>query len=404
MDFPCDSVLPCAESIGSDGLKNPHFYPEKDSIFRKFQTFVSQTKIPGERLFENFFWIVLALASTANALPQPEVRWKVPEVTETTPWQVAMVQGVVLVGSPHSNWVSAYSERGQLLWKRRLAWPWGQSLINLNGEILFPGPGWLLQPATGELRLQVPLSVGGWTVPWSEGSDWLHLSPQGEIQLGEREHPRWETRLQLRLPQGDRWWGPPVVQGKRIFVGTSQGELRSIQWGSPPQVRPLAPLPRPLFAPVAHPLGVLGVSLEGRIALRSPERNWEARFPGWKECFSEQGVSLASPQVDEAGNAYVALRHSLRSWDASGKLRWQRPLACQSHAFLHEGGLYVVDASPALLQLAPASGQVLQCWPLAGPLQAEPFFDGGKVALLLDGGELWVLALDGLSEPATPGR
>lgn len=216
-------------------LKKLHSFPEKCSIFPKFETFELQGKDPGEQIFAWTRWVLrtcvwaTALLPTV-ALAQPATWIKVPAESGEFLWQISVQPDLLLVGTPHSSWLYAYSLKGELLWKRPVDWPlilpprmWqGLLLLQQAGQ-----PAWLLQPQTGELRQRLPREFSGWTVPW-DSQRWVQLGAQGEVRLGSRDWKQWVTLGQLRLERGDAWLGPPAVSRSFLFITTKLGHLQRL--------------------------------------------------------------------------------------------------------------------------------------------------------------------------------
>lgn len=372
-------------------LKNTHFSSEKNSTFRKFETFVSQTKVPGERVFG---WLVcLTLLCTPNALAQPWLSWKVPGTLGPAGWQARIYQGIVLVTSPHSNFLYAYSSGGKLMWKREMSWPLTRSPQLIEDKLLFQQPGQsavLVQPETGETRQVLPRGRDGWTVP-RDARSWVQLGNAGQLLTVNKEWTEFRNLGHLRLQRGDEWLGPPVVVGSMVYLGTARGQLHQVdlqaRWRSS---QPGTQLPRPLVSPVAHPSGVLTVSVSGLLALRGQTANWIKPFPGWIQCYSSRGDVLARPAVDEAGNIYLATRGQVIAWSPLGRRLWSRSLPCASAVQWREGGCYLADASPAILKLDPATGATLTRLPLPAPVATDPSIEKSLLAVALNNGEVFV--------------
>lgn len=372
-------------------LKNTHFSPEKYSIFWKFETFVSHWKVPGEHLFGSL--LTLLVLCTPNAWAQPWMSWKVPATLGPTDWQARVYQGIVLVTSPHSNFLYAYSSSGKLMWKREMSWPLSESPRLVEGQLLVQQPGQptvLIQPETGETRQALPREHHGWTIP-KDAKTWLQLTPEGQLLSVNKNWTEWKNLGQLRLRRGDEWLGPPVLVGSAVYLATARGHLQQVDLQSRWQSLALGTqLPRPLLAPIAHPLGVVEVSVNGLLALRSAQGSWIKPFPGWNECFSGSGEILARPSVDEAGNIYLATRHQVSSWDFNGKQRWRRRLNCSSAVIWRDGGCYLADTSPSILKLDPNSGDTLSKLDLPAGVASDPSIEKSLLAVVLNNGEVLV--------------
>lgn len=372
-------------------LKNTHFSSEKNSTFRKFETFVSQTKVPGERLFGWLF--CLAVVCTPNALAQPWMTWKVPGTLGPADWQARIYQGIVLVTSPHSNFLFAYTSSGKLMWKREMSWPLSRSPELFEGQLLFQQPGQLavlVQPETGETRQILPREHPGWTVPRDTNS-WIQLGDGGQLLSANKQWTEWKNLGHLRLQRGDEWLGAPVVVGSTVYLGTARGHLHQVDLQSSWRSSTLGTqLPRPLLAPIAHPLGVVEVTVSGLLALRSNSGSWIKPFPGWKECYSGSGEILARPAVDGEGNIYLATRNQVACWDRAGQRRWTRPLRSASAVLWKEGGCYVADTSPAIVKLDAATGAVLSRLPLPAGVASDPAIEKTLLAVALTNGEVLV--------------
>lgn len=373
-------------------LKNTHFSSEKNSTFRKFETFVSQTKVPGEHLFGCLFY--LAVLCTPNALAQPWMTWKVPGTLGPADWQARIYQGIVLVTSPHSNFLYAYTSGGKLMWKREMSWPLSESPQVVDGQLLFQQPGQLavlVQPETGETRQVLPRLHPGWMVP-RDARSWLQLGEGGRLLTANKEWTEWKSLGHLRLQRGDDWLGPPVVVGSTVYLGTALGYLHQVNLQSGWRSSTLGiQLPRPLLPPTAHPLGVVEVAVSGLLALRTSTGNsWIKPFPGWNQCYSGSGEILARPAIDEAGNIYLATRNQLASWSPDGKRRWTSPLRSASAVLWSEGACYLADTSPAILKIDPASGTLLSRLPLPAGVASAPAIEKSLLAVALNNGQVVV--------------
>lgn len=370
-------------------LKNTHFFAEKNSTSRKFDPFVSRTKVPGERVFEFVLGFWLLCTPIANA--QPWTSWKVPETLGPDRWQVNLSQGIVLLSSPHSNWLYAYSSGGGLLWKRSLSWPMTQEPPVQDGLLLLQQkgqPAILLQPETGELRQRLDRQFSGWAVV-RDGKSWLRLGSDGQLSLGSPDWTQWQPKVQLRLDLGDQWLGPPVISGSAVYLATSRGQMQRVDlntWKS----RRLPPIQHPLLSPQPHPDGVMEVSADGLLTLIREGSSWVQRFPGQGNCYSREGEILARPCVDDAGNIYLATRLTLMSWDVNGKLRWSKALSCTSPVRWHQRSCYLVDGSPALLRLSDQTGEVVERTPLSARPTGQLAIEKQLLALALANGEVLV--------------
>jgi outer membrane protein assembly factor BamB len=365
-------------------LKNPHRFPEKDSIFRKFQTFVSQTRIPGERTF-GFLTVLCLMTSSAQA----DWRWKVPNELGQAGYRAELVQGVVLLGSSHSSWLYGYKPEGELLWKRQLGWPLNQSLQSVGGLALWPRPGWLVQPETGELRLLPPSP--GFTVP-GPGDSWLHINNNG--QLFQRLSQNWEQLGQLRLLQGETWIGPPLYHLGKFYAISSNGALvealtQKQGWNS----RVLTRCDRPLSAPLAHPRGLVLAGLSGRLQLCVPGgKSWTRASAAWENCYSQEGTLVALPCV--LGQTIVqASRQQIHAYSASGEVLWERSLAASCSPLVWQNRLFICNQEPTLLELHPDTGQVLHRRPLSAPPSTQPHASGQQLALALKDGQVVICNL-----------
>lgn len=372
-------------------LKNTHFSSEKNSTFRKFETFVSQTKVPGERLFG---WLFCLVVCTPNALAQPSMTWKVPGTLGPADWQARIYQGIVLVTSPHSNFLYAYTSGGKLMWKREMSWPLSESPQLVEGQLLFQQPGQLavlVQPETGETRQALPREHAGWTVP-RDAKTWIQLGQAGQLLSANKEWTEWKNLGHLRLQRGDEWFGPPVVVGSTVYLGTARGHLHQVDLQSRWRSATLGTqLPRPLLPPTAHPLGVVEVTVSGLLALRSNHGNsWIKPFPGWNQCYNGSGEILARPVVDPAGNIYLATRNQVTSWSPDGKRRWTRSVRNASAVLWKESGCYLADTSPAILKLDPVTGSVLSRLPLPAGVASDPAIEKSLLAVALNNGEVLI--------------
>ncbi len=372
-------------------LKNTHFSSEKNSTFWKFETFVSQTKVPGERLFGCVF--CLAVVCTPNALAQPSTTWKVPGTLGPADWQARIYQGIVLVTSPHSNFLYAYASSGKLMWKREMSWPLSRSPQLVEDKLLFQQdgqPAVLVQPETGETKQVLPRDHNGWTVPRDE-KNWIQLGQAGQLLTANKEWTEWRNLGHLRLPRGDDWFGPPVVVGSTVYLGTIRGNLHQVdlaeRWRSAVVG---TQLPRPLLPPTPHPLGVVGVTVSGLLSLRGNNASWVKPFPGWTQCYSGHGEILARPAIDSEGNIYLATRNQVSAWNPLGRKLWTRSLRCSSAVQWKEGGCYVADTSPAILKLDPASGATLSRLPLPAGVASAPAIEKTLLAVALNNGEIFV--------------
>ena len=371
-------------------LKNTHFYPEFNSTFWKFETFVSQAKVPGERFFGVFLAVWLLCTPIANA--QPWTAWKVPDTLGRDGWRVNLSRSTVLLSSSHSNWLYAYSNQGGLIWKRPLSWPWNDALTVQGGlwKIQQEGqPAILLQPETGELMQRQGRDFPGWTVPL-EGKSCLRLGPEGQLLTGSNDWLKWHQLTQLRLDQGDSWWGPPVISGSAAYVGTTRGQLQRVELASG-QTRRAPPIRHPLLPPQSYPDGVMEVSLDGYLTVIRGKSTWLGHFPGWSNCYGSRGQILARPAVDDQGRVYLATRQSLQSWDATGKLRWSLKLACDSPVYWQQKVCFVADSSPALLLLSADSGALLQRVALPAAAESGPAVEFPYVALALHNAQVVVI-------------
>lgn len=317
-----------------------------------------------------------------------------------------------------------------MLWKRPVDWPLIQPPRMWEGLLLLQQagqPAWLLQPQTGELRQRLPREFSGWTLPW-DNQRWIQLGEQGEVRLGTRDWTQWVTLGQLRLDRGDAWVGPPAVARSYMFVTTKLGHLQRLgpiedvlpaatakqesplpnegirskldftrsesdadpdettnTEETPPaqggealnrgrvrglRVRQLPGVGRPLFGPLPHPLGVVEVSLDGKVTLRRRRNPWLQRFPGWDDCYSKAGRLLPRPALDQAGNIFLASRETIHAWDAdTGQVLWKRQTLSATPVQVHGESLWtVVDDPPALLELSTRNGAERQRIELpAGP-------------------------------------
>ncbi|MBX3168116.1 MAG: PQQ-binding-like beta-propeller repeat protein [Candidatus Eremiobacteraeota bacterium] len=319
--------------------------------------------------------------------------WKVPGTLGPADWQARIYQGIVLVTSPHSNFLFAYGSDGKLMWKRDMSWPMTESPRLVNGQLLFQQPGQpavLVQPETGETRQILPRDHSGWTVP-RDAKSWIQLGDGGQLLSGNKEWTEWKNLGHLRLQRGDQWLGPPVLVGSTVYLGTARGHLHQVDLQSGWRSATLGTqLPRPLLPPSPHPLGVVEVTVSGLLALRSNSGNWIKPFPGWSQCYSGSGEILARPAVDDDGNIYLATRHQVASWDAGGRRRWTLPLRCASAVAWKEGGCYLADTSPAIVKLDPATGTVLSRLPLSAGVASDPAVEKTLMAVVLNNGEVMV--------------
>ncbi|MFN8606085.1 MAG: PQQ-binding-like beta-propeller repeat protein [Vulcanimicrobiota bacterium] len=310
-------------------------------------------------------------------------------------WQARIYQGIVLVTSPHSNFLFAYGSDGKLMWKRQMNWPLSQSPQLVDGQLLFQQPGQtavLVQPETGETRQVLPQTHTGWTIPRDEKT-WIQLGPGGQLLSANKQWTEWRSLGHLSLQRGDEWLGPPVLVGSRLFLATTRGRLQQVELGARWRSFSLSSqLPRPLLAPVAHPDGVVEVALSGLLALRGAQDSWVKPFPGWNQCFSGNGEVLARPAVDADGNIYLATRRQVCSWDRSGKVRWQRAMGCASALVLSEDACYLADSSPAILKLDPSTGRVLARSPLPAGVASDPAVEKSLLAVALNDGQVVVAA------------
>lgn len=379
-------------------LKINHLYSEKNSTSRKFETFVSRLKVPGERLFVFAWGCWLMCTPIANA--QPWSSWKVPANLGPAGWQVNLIQGTVLLSSPHSNWLYAYSPDGDLLWKRALSWPLSESPRLVDGLLLIQSegqPAILVQPTNGELRQRLPRSFSGWTVR-RDAQSWLQLRPDGKLLEGSKDWTEWREVAQLRLEQGDHWLGPPALGAGKIYLGTARGHLQSVDLGAW-QVHDYPFFGgRPLLPPLVHPEGALEVSVDGQLALRGDNSRWVQRFRGWANCYGGNGEILARPSVDPQGNVYLATRLGVHSWDVAGRLRWYVRRECTSAVFWHQEALFFMDAGPALVRMSPATGEVLERVPMPAGPASDLALEKQLVAVALRNGEVKVI-----TRPAPPG-
>jgi hypothetical protein len=438
-------------------LKIPHFFPEKNSTFPKFATFVSRFKIPGERSFDLALATFLAASLCCSPIgkSEPLSPLKVPGGGNHYSWQISVQPDVLLVGSPHSSWLYAYSRRGELLWKRPIDWPLIQAPRMWEGLLLLQQagqPAWLLQPQTGELRQRLPREFSGWTLPW-DNQRWIQLGEQGEVRLGTRDWTQWVTLGQLRLDRGDAWMGPPAVARSYLFVTTKLGHLQrlgpiedvlpaaSAKQDSPlpsegirskldftrsdtdsetdeapdasaPEtadsndalnrgrvrglrVRQLPGVGRPLFGPLAHPRGVVEVSLDGKVTLRRRQNPWVQRFPGWDSCYSLQGRLLPRPALDSEGNIFLATRDSIHAWNGdTGQVLWNQPTRSATPVQVHGNSVWtVVDDPPALLELSTRTGEFKQRIDLPAGPASELSVGSDLLALVLRDGTILTRAL-----------
>ena len=319
--------------------------------------------------------------------------WKVPAALGPADWQARVYQGIVVVTSPHSNFLYAYSSSGKLMWKRNMSWPLSESPRLVEGQLLVQQPGQpavLIQPETGETRQALPREHRGWTIPVGPQS-WIQLRSNGQLLSANKDWTEWKKLSQLRLLRGDEWLGPPVKVGSALYLATARGYLQQVDLNSEWRSQALGTqLPRPLLAPVAHPLGVVEVSVNGLLALRSAQGSWIKPFPGWNECFSGSGEILARPAVDEAGNIYLATRHQVASWDLNGNVRWRHRLKCSSAVLWREGGCYLADTSPSILKLDPGTGAILSQMTLPIGVASDPSVEKKLLAVVLKNGEVFV--------------
>ena len=372
-------------------LKITHFSSEKNSTSRKFETFVSHPKVPGER----FFGCLLGLmfVCTPNALAQPWTSWKVPGTLGPADWQARIYQGIVLVTSPHSNFLFAYGSDGKLMWKREMSWPLSESPRLVLGQLLFQQPGQpavLVQPETGETRQKLPGDHLGWTIPREEKS-WIQLGAGGQLSSANLQWTEWKSLGHVRLDRGDEWLGPPVLVGSNLYLATARGHLQQIDLSARWHSNSLGnQLPRPLLPPVSHPDGVVEVAVSGLLALRGPRSSWTRPFPGWTQCYAGNGEILARPSVDDEGNIYLATRQQVCSWDRAGRVRWKWRVASASAMVLGEQACYVADTSPAILALDPATGRVLSRVPLPAGVASDPAVEKSLLAVALTNGQVVV--------------
>jgi len=254
-----------------------------------------------------------------------------------------------------------------------------------------PGqPAVLIQPETGETRQALPRQHQGWTIPL-DAKRWIQLSPNGQLLSANKDWTEWKNLVQLRLRRGDEWLGPPIPVGSALYLATARGHLQQVDLK--PEWRSQAlgtQLPRPLLAPVAHPLGVVEVSVSGLLALRSAQGSWIKPFPGWNQCFSGSGEILARPAVDEAGNIYLATRRQVSSWDFNGKLRWRHRLNCSSAVIWRQSGCYLADTSPSILRLEPSTGATLSKMSLPAGVASDPSIEKSLLAVVLNNGQVLV--------------
>lgn len=399
-------------------------------------------------------------STSASASAPAEAQATLPEgQLQARSYQVGLQGGVLTVGSPHTSFLYAYSADGRsLLWKRELSWPMTEPPRSWRGMLLLQQPGQpavLLQPETGELRQRLHREDVGWTVPWGDGR-WVQLSSQGDVRLGSADWKQWVTLGRLRLARGDAWLGAPTVSRSFLYVTSKHGRLQRLgpiedvlatsdaaitqalpsqspslrlleeeddeATPTPPpvstnpeaavdrgsvrglRVRNIPGVPRPLTAAVAHPDGVVQASLDGRLALRRRRGAWQVRFPGWGNCYGSGGQLLASPTVDALGRVLLCTRDGLSCYSSqNGTLLWRHP--CQPAAPVVMRGVepwLLTENPPALSRLDPTTGSVDEFHPLPAGAASPLAVSDERVALVLQSGAVWTLALTPAAGPAAP--
>ena len=344
-------------------------------------------------------WLLITASLLVQADTQ-ESYFAAPELLKGHPLKVQLIESLVLLSSPHSPWIYAFTPGGRPLWKRRLEWPIGEVVRVDQGILLAYGPDARAEGIrldTGERILRQSRQRRAWLTPRvldPSRPEWLALTPEGRLQSWD---PQWNTTREigrLSLSRQDSWWGPPVELPWGVFAGSFRGQLQ--QW-TPEKIYVRTQIDHPLVPLMAHPRGVVQVSQDGQLLFQGKNRYWQASFAGQNHCYNLQGDPISRPCWDEEGNLYLSHGRGLVSWTADGVLRWQLTLNCSTAAACAQGQVVVAEGERSLLFLDAKSGKLLRRHSLPAGAEAQIGLDSRRLVVGLD--DHRVLVLDHWTAP-----